>query len=96
MITKIWRLSENSGDDNLGLACTEQGLMLGRTPLIEPRDGRFEVRERGELERLLGRGYRGSCRWIGSCQACPRSSRASTSFGCAPNRRRGWPEQVRL
>jgi hypothetical protein len=34
MIPKIWRLSENSGDDNLGLACTEQGLMLGRTALI--------------------------------------------------------------
>ena len=24
MIPKIWRLSENSGDDNLGLACTEK------------------------------------------------------------------------
>jgi hypothetical protein len=32
MIPKIWRLSENSGDDNLGLACTEQGLVLA-----EPR-----------------------------------------------------------
>src|SRR4029077_7653459 len=31
MTPKIWRLSENSGDDNLGLACTEQGLVLGRT-----------------------------------------------------------------
>ena len=27
MIPNIWRLSENSGDDNLGLACTEQGLV---------------------------------------------------------------------
>jgi len=26
MIPKIWRLSENVGRDNLGLACTEQGL----------------------------------------------------------------------
>ena len=50
MIHKVWRLSENSGDDNLGLACTEPGLMLGRTPLIERRDGRFVVRERSELE----------------------------------------------
>jgi hypothetical protein len=58
MIPKIWRLSENSGDDNLGLACTEQGLVLGRTALIEHRDGRFVVRERNELEHLLSRAYR--------------------------------------
>jgi len=57
MIPKIWRLSENSGDDNLGLACTEQGLMLGRTPLIERRDGRFVVRERSELECLFSLAY---------------------------------------
>jgi hypothetical protein len=58
MTHKVWRLSENSGDDNLGLACTEQGLMLGRTLLIERRDGRFVVRERSELEHLLSRAYR--------------------------------------
>ena len=58
MIHQVWRLSENSGDDNLGLACTEQGLMLGRTALIERRDGRFAVRERAEIERLLSRAYR--------------------------------------
>ena len=58
MIYKVWRLSENSGDDNLGLACTEQGLMLGRTALIERRDGRFVVRERAEIERLLSLAYR--------------------------------------
>src|SRR6202035_2743110 len=57
MIPKIWRLSENSGDDNLGLACTEQGLVLGRTPLIERRDGRFVVRERSELEYLFSLAY---------------------------------------
>jgi hypothetical protein len=57
MIPKIWRLSENSGDDNLGLACTEQGLMLGRTLLIERRDGRFVVREQSELECLLSLAY---------------------------------------
>ena len=57
MIPKIWRLSENSGDDNLGLACTEQGLVLGRTALIERRDGRFVVRERSEIEQLLSRAY---------------------------------------
>ena len=54
---KVWRLSENSSDDNLGLACTEQGLLLGRTALIERRDGRFVVRQRGEIEQLLGRAY---------------------------------------
>jgi hypothetical protein len=57
MIPKIWRLSENSGDDNLGLACTEQGLLLGRTLLIERRDGRFVVREQSELECLLSLAY---------------------------------------
>ncbi len=58
MIPKIWRLSENSGDDNLGLACTEQGLVLGRTLLIERRDASFVVRERSELEHLLSCAYR--------------------------------------
>jgi hypothetical protein len=57
MIPKIWRLSENTGDDNLGLACTEQGLVLGRTLLIERRDGRFVVRERSEIEYLFTLAY---------------------------------------
>jgi hypothetical protein len=57
MIPGIWRLSENSSDDNLGLACTEQGLVLGRTALIERRDGRFVVRERSELECLFSLAY---------------------------------------
>src|SRR4029077_1887117 len=57
MIHKIWRLSEKTGDDNLGLACTEQGLVLGRTALIERRDGRFVVRERSELECLFRLAY---------------------------------------
>ena len=58
MMHKIWRLSETTSEDNLGLACTDQGLMLGRTPLMDRRDGRFVVRERAELERLLCRAYR--------------------------------------
>jgi hypothetical protein len=58
MIPKIWRLSENSGDDNFGLACTERGLMLGRTALIERCDECFVVRERSEIEQLLSRAYR--------------------------------------
>jgi len=52
----IWRLSEG-GKDNLGLCCSEDGLVLGTTPLIERRDSRFVVRERHEIERLLGRAY---------------------------------------
>src|ERR1700692_461124 len=43
MIHHVWRLSEG-GDDNLGLAVTGDGLVLGRTPLIERRGGRFVVR----------------------------------------------------
>jgi hypothetical protein len=49
---RVWQLSEY-GDGNLGLACTERGLMLGRTPLIERREGRFVVRDRREIEHLL-------------------------------------------
>jgi hypothetical protein len=58
MIPKIWQLSENTSDDNLGLACTEQGLVLGRTALIERRDTGFVARERSDLEHLLGCAYR--------------------------------------
>ncbi len=52
MIYQFWRLSE-AGPDNLGLACTNDGLLLGQTPLIERRDGRFVVRDRNETEWLL-------------------------------------------
>jgi hypothetical protein len=57
MTYHMWRLSE-AGSGNLGLACTDDGLLLGRTPLIERRDGRFVVRERDEIERLLQHGHR--------------------------------------
>jgi hypothetical protein len=53
---RFWRLNERTVD-NLGLACTEEGLFLGRTPLIERRGKRFVVRERIEVERLLKRAY---------------------------------------
>ena len=58
MIHRIWRLSETSAPNNLGLTCTDQGLLLGRTPLIGRRDGRFVVRERDTIERLLSHAYR--------------------------------------
>jgi hypothetical protein len=47
-------LSEG-GDNNLGLACTDDGLFLGRTPLIERRGRRFTVRDRSEIEHLFRR-----------------------------------------
>jgi hypothetical protein len=56
MIHHVWRLSEG-GDDNLGVAVTGDGLVLGRTPLVERRDGRFVARDRSEVGRLLGRAY---------------------------------------
>jgi len=54
----MWRLSE-AGPHNLGLACTGDGLLLGHTSLIEHRDGRFVVRTRDEIERLLKCAYDG-------------------------------------
>jgi len=52
MIHPIWRLSEYT-PDNLGLAFTGDGLLLGRTPLFDRRGGRFVVRERSEIARLV-------------------------------------------
>lgn len=56
MIHYVWCLSEG-GDGNLGLACTDDGLVLGRTPLIERQGERFVVRERIDIERLLRRAH---------------------------------------
>jgi hypothetical protein len=56
MTSTFWRLTE-AGPDNLGLACTNDDLLLGRTSLIERRDGRYVARERPEIERLLKRAY---------------------------------------
>jgi hypothetical protein len=52
MIYPMWRLSEDT-PDNLGLAFTDDGLLLGRTPLIERRGGRFVAREPSEIARLV-------------------------------------------
>jgi hypothetical protein len=57
MLHLIWRLSE-AGENNLGLACDDEGLTLGRTPLIERRDGCFVVRDAADIQRLLSRAYR--------------------------------------
>ena len=56
MIRQFWRLTEG-GEDNLGPAITGDGLVLGHTPLVARRDGRFVVREKAEIERLLSRAY---------------------------------------
>ena len=57
MIYQVWQLSE-PGEDNLGLAMTPDGLVLGHTPLLERRDTSFVVREQHEIQRLLSRAYR--------------------------------------
>jgi hypothetical protein len=57
MFHPIWRLSE-AGENNFGLACDEEGLTLGRTPLIERLAGRFVVRDAADIQRLLSRAYR--------------------------------------
>src|SRR5438093_490758 len=54
----LWHLSAG-GDRNLGLCCTEEGLFLGRTPLIERRGGAYIVRPQTDLDRLFGRAYGG-------------------------------------
>ena len=45
---QIWRLSEYH-EGNLGLACAEDGLFLGSTPLIEREGTTFAVRSRRRL-----------------------------------------------
>jgi hypothetical protein len=52
----LWTLSDG-GEDSLGLSCTNDGLFLGRTPLLERQDGRFTVRAQIDLERLLSSGF---------------------------------------
>jgi hypothetical protein len=52
MIYPKWRLSEYT-PDNLGLAFTDEGLLLGHTALIERCDGRFVVRDPDEIARLI-------------------------------------------
>lgn len=55
--TQLWKSSSGGGRDGLGLSCTEGGLFLGRTALVE-RDGEgYVVRARADLERLLARAY---------------------------------------
>lgn len=54
----LWRLSAG-GDRNLGLCCTEEGLFLGRTPLIERRGSTYAIRPQADLDRLLDQAYGG-------------------------------------
>jgi hypothetical protein len=57
----MWRLRE-ADDENLGLAFTDDNLLIGRTPLIEKHDGHFVVRQQQDIERLLSRAYRAEIR----------------------------------
>jgi hypothetical protein len=52
-----WRLSK-CGDQNLGLACAEDGLFLGRAPLAERHGRLYTVRPKGHLVRVLSHAYR--------------------------------------
>jgi hypothetical protein len=54
----MWRLSD-AGPRNLGLAFTDDSLLLGETSLVERRDGCFVVRARNEIDRLLKCAYGG-------------------------------------
>jgi hypothetical protein len=56
-VCHTWRLRE-ADDENLGLAFTDDNLLIGRTPLIEKHDGQFVVRQQHDIERLLSRAYR--------------------------------------
>src|SRR5690349_24681247 len=57
MLHLIWSPIE-AGENKLSLACDDEGLTLGRTPLIERRDGCFVVRDAADIQRLLSRAYR--------------------------------------
>jgi len=59
MTHPIWRLNEPS-EDNLGLAFTDEGPVLGRTLLLERRGESFVVRDPRDIQRLLNRAYRTS------------------------------------
>jgi hypothetical protein len=52
----LWRLSKG-GDGSLGLCCTEDGLFLGRTTLVERRGDGYFVRPQADVERLLKCAY---------------------------------------
>ena len=53
---QVWRLKEYC-ESNLGVCFTDDGLLLGRTLLIERQGTRFALRGRAEIERLLSRAY---------------------------------------
>ena len=84
---KIWRLSE-AGPRNLGLACTDDGVFLGHTPLIDRRDGRF-VAPWARRNRLLKCVYDGEppIDWLMSGLARARCWRPTRSAA-------RWPEGI--
>jgi hypothetical protein len=53
---RFWTLSAD-GRHGLGLCCDQEGLFLGRTPLLDKSDGGFVPRLQADLERLLKCGF---------------------------------------
>lgn len=53
---QLWKLSPG-GDSSLGLSCNDEGMFLGRTPLLVRWGGGYVLRPAAELERLLRRAY---------------------------------------
>jgi hypothetical protein len=51
-VRHVWTLGDG-GDECLGLTCNEDGLRLGRTPLLEKRNGALEPRAQVDIERIL-------------------------------------------
>lgn len=52
---RVWRLSDRKGSP--GLCCTEDGLFLADTPLLERQAAGFAVRPQADLETILSRGF---------------------------------------
>ncbi len=52
----VWTLREG-GANSRGLSCTDDGIFLGRTPLLERQNGRLVARAQSDLERLISSGF---------------------------------------
>jgi len=52
----LWRLSQ-SGERCLGPSCNEDGLFVGRTPLLEREGNTFVVRDQRDFERMMSAAY---------------------------------------
>ena len=87
MMNPTWRLSEYT-PDNLGLAFTDEGLLLGRTPLIERRGGRFVVREASDIARLVKYSFPGG---VAVDRLMPGLARIASALNANDRRQRASP-----